>query len=489
MRNICWVQHGNEVDWAVQVADCLRERGYAVHFVCFMRQIHERYKARGHSSHFIGEVFGWPDLSADELEAIDRAYGPPGLPQIALSDVYMKLLFGNDERRKRQLIAKAFRWWEAFVDTHDLQYLVMRDTASFVTRTAYAIGRKRGRPKHAILNIGPVNGTMTIADEAEKLLWRELVDAAAKPLPPLDRTQRAQIDTLVQSRLDDVDRPATILPGFTPLQFIRFAVRNLRRRRRALPSGDPIDRAVAKLEFDKYLKCFVFRYLTSCRFPYDSIVDEERFVYFPLFFEGEWQNLVGTPFLARNLVAVLREIAYNLPLGYKLYVKEHPAVPGEFSMRRLQMIRRLPNVRVIEPRTSGQTLIKRCHAMICAMSTSGWEGVLLRKPVIVLGDTWYSACPTAFPLRSLDDIADVLRVALEEGPSRVAQQTENWYRYIGLVLRTSAEGSVYAYKLPFFDHHNLENSSKIAAFLARRMDDRLGIADETQPVALRGVAQ
>ena len=148
MIEACWIQHGAEQPWAKQVATFLAELDVHVRFVSTLEATHHQYIEDGFESHFISEVFGWNrSYSRDELADLDLRYGPPGLRAISHSDVHLNLLFGNDEAAKEQIIARAYHFWERLLDEHDIDYLIMRDTGSFATRTAYNIGRARGKPQ------------------------------------------------------------------------------------------------------------------------------------------------------------------------------------------------------------------------------------------------------------------------------------------------------------------------------------------------------
>lgn len=143
MIQVCWIQHGGEAPWAQQIANGLREHDIHVKFVTTMRATHEEYLKKGYESYFISQIFGSKeDFSQADLAKLDREYGYPLIKNIVDSDVHLSLLFGRDENKKKQIIARAYKFWEQFFNEHSIDYLIVRETATF----------QRGQPTilHAI---------------------------------------------------------------------------------------------------------------------------------------------------------------------------------------------------------------------------------------------------------------------------------------------------------------------------------------------------
>ena len=51
-------------------------------------------------------------------------------------------------------------------------------------------------------------------------------------------------------------------------------------------------------------------------------IDDEKFIFFPLITEPERGLLIAAPFHT-NLIELVTHIVKSLPVGYKLYVKDH----------------------------------------------------------------------------------------------------------------------------------------------------------------------
>src|SRR5437867_3399915 len=128
----------------------------------------------------------------------------------------------------------------------------------------------------------------------------------------------------------------------------------------------------------------------------------EKFAYFPLFHTEESIHLLNIPYWARHVDDLAIALAEALPVGHRLYIKEHPAILGDVPLRTLRRLRRHPRIRLVSPETQSQGLIAQAKAVIVLQGSAGWEALLLRRPYVVLGvKPFYAKCPLAFPV---DDI-------------------------------------------------------------------------------------
>jgi UDP-N-acetylglucosamine 2-epimerase len=78
-----------------------------------------------------------------------------------------------------------------------------------------------------------------------------------------------------------------------------------------------------------------------------------------------------------------------LPIGFKLLVREHRKNFGRRHTKYYKFLSRLPGVILIDPMGSQFKYIQNADLIITDNSSTGWEGILLRKPVITLEKTFY----------------------------------------------------------------------------------------------------
>lgn len=114
----------------------------------------------------------------------------------------------------------------------------------------------------------------------------------------------------------------------------------------------------------------------------------DKYYLFTLHFQPEATTLVCAEKYEKQIIAI-DHIAKSLPLGTMLYVKEHYACLGHRHVNFYKQLAGYPNVRLITPFANIHDLIKESQAVIVLTSTTGFEALLHRKKVFVLGDVYY----------------------------------------------------------------------------------------------------
>lgn len=137
------------------------------------------------------------------------------------------------------------------------------------------------------------------------------------------------------------------------------------------------------------------------------------FVYYPLHYEPE-SIFITAPFYTDQL-AIIVNIARALPVGYKLYVKDHPAMKniGWRDISYYKKIMNLPNVVLIHPSVSPEEIYKKCSFVVTIAGTAGREAPFYGKPVICLTEQLYSVLPCVLQLTNIKDLPDFIKLALK----------------------------------------------------------------------------
>lgn len=125
------------------------------------------------------------------------------------------------------------------------------------------------------------------------------------------------------------------------------------------------------------------------RTMYQARVAGERYLLYPLHFHPESSTsiLAGTWL---NEYEVIRNIAFNLPEGMRLYVKDHASAWAYPDLTFYRRLRALPNVRLLPPDAPTKKLIRGSEAVITLTSTVGYEALLLQRRVFLYGEVFYS---------------------------------------------------------------------------------------------------
>ena len=179
------------------------------------------------------------------------------------------------------------------------------------------------------------------------------------------------------------------------------------------------------------------------------VIDEKTpFVYFPLTVEPESTLLIGAPFYT-NQLELIKHIVKSLPVGYKLYVKDHPiqSSRGWRSISYYKQIMNLPNVHLLHHSVSSKEIIKKCSLVITIASTSGLEAAFYRKPSIVLIDVLYSMLPSVYKLKSIEELPQAIRTSLEKvvDPSDLG-------KFVNIVDKNSFEFNLSGFDMDYTDY-------------------------------------
>ena len=125
---------------------------------------------------------------------------------------------------------------------------------------------------------------------------------------------------------------------------------------------------------------------------WDSFKPEEKYVYFPLHVQPEMSTMTFAPFYLDQL-SILENLSKSLPTGYRLLVKEHPSMLGRRKGSYYERIRSLPNAILVSPFVDSFKITNNAEMIFTITGTVGLEGLIMKKPVIVLGSTFYRFCP------------------------------------------------------------------------------------------------
>ncbi len=139
-----------------------------------------------------------------------------------------------------------------------------------------------------------------------------------------------------------------------------------------------------------------------------------NYAFFPLHVEPEITLMVySKPYL--NQIEAVRLFSHNLPVGMKLIVKEHPVAIGKRPIGYYKKLLEIPNVMLAHPATNSRDLVTNAKLITLIAGSVGFEGLILKKPVVVLGNTPYNFLPTSMMrhVRNTDTLGDEVRDLME----------------------------------------------------------------------------
>ena len=135
----------------------------------------------------------------------------------------------------------------------------------------------------------------------------------------------------------------------------------------------------------------------------------EKYVYFPLHLIPESTTLNKSPFYPNEL-SVIEAISKSLPLGCKLYVKEHGAMVGERPLSFYKKIKTLSNVRVVDITfyNDPKPWITNSLGVITLSGTAAFEAAMLNVPAIMFGSTFFERIEGITKIDSFQQLPEVI---------------------------------------------------------------------------------
>lgn len=124
--------------------------------------------------------------------------------------------------------------------------------------------------------------------------------------------------------------------------------------------------------------------------PFERELKEERYVLYTLHHQPEAAvDVFGS--LNSNQEAVIESLSRLLPSTHKLWVKEHKGAIGDRSIAWYRRIRRLPNVRLIDPFRGIYPLIRNADLVVTVSGTAGYEAALMGVPTVGLAPVFFAS--------------------------------------------------------------------------------------------------
>jgi hypothetical protein len=176
--------------------------------------------------------------------------------------------------------------------------------------------------------------------------------------------------------------------------------------------GDPL-----KQLFRSFLKQLKRKYIIrNAKKYFDKPNGDDNFFLYPQHFKPEASTSIPARHYCSD-ISVIENIAFNLPFGSYLYVKEHFVNYGRMSLRYYQALKNIPNVKLINCEENTKNLIDKSLAIITLTSTVGFEALMSNKPVFIFGNVFYECHPNCRKLSSFNSLENELNnLSIDNNP-------------------------------------------------------------------------
>ncbi len=139
----------------------------------------------------------------------------------------------------------------------------------------------------------------------------------------------------------------------------------------------------------------------------DDIDYNETYFLFPLHFTDDAQLTFREPFV--DQFEIIKGIVRSLPKDNLLYVKPHPHYLGtDIKLSSIRKLKKIKEVKIINPTCSPIDLIKKSKGTITINSTTGFESLVMKTPVISFGHDFYCKDDLCYIIRDFNELPKIL---------------------------------------------------------------------------------
>jgi hypothetical protein len=407
-----------ESDFYGRVGDELRGLGHEVEHVAFSRRAAARLGGRclPDAMASLGPI----DVDS-EAARIEAEYELPSLRDVYRTDPPCA---GRSERFCVERTVRHFLALERIFDELAPD-VVVPEVGNETMRTAtHAIGLRRGARVLFLFYTMFPNGLR---------LYENTMHAPIVPpeeVRPLDDAERADVERFIAEFIER-DRP------IRQYRQARATAGKARELARHLAVRAFAERDNEYLVPGRYLANYVRENARAQLFRryYQPVPEERPFVYFPLHVVDDYKVKRVIPH-CYDQASLIDQVADHLPQGYDLVLKEHPLSIGRNSLGLVRRLTARENVRLVAPRTSSHELIRRSAAVSVISSTVGLEALLYAKPVLTMGQPFYSGYGVTLDVDSFRELREKVPALLRFTPDR-----ERILRFLGAAMRACRPGA------------------------------------------------
>jgi hypothetical protein len=433
-----------ESDFYGRVGAELEARGHEVAHVTVSREAARLLREQGRDARCVHDVIaelGEPASIADEVRRIEATYPIPHIRDVYYTD---RVVDGKPEEWSVHRAVQHFRALEQIVDDVRPDVLVPEVGNETIRVVSHLVGLARDIPVLFLL--------YTLFPEPLRLT----VDTLHAPIVPVEELreptpeEREKVEAF-RRRFTEAGKPIRAYRRW-PVEWRRAKLFAEHVRRKRTEDRDNEYLQPWRLLWSNVAETIRAR---AARPFYDRLDPKRPFVYFPLHVTDDYKIRKVIPHCV-DQASILEQVADALPPGYDLVLKEHPMSVGRNSLRLLRRLRTRPNVRLVEPHTSSHELIRRSGAVAVISSTVGIEALLYDKPVLTLGEPFYSGYGVTLDVGSFAEIRPKVPELLRFRPDH-----EQIVRFLAAAMRATLPGA------PVLVDRSQENAVALAGSIER----------------------
>jgi hypothetical protein len=399
--------YGREPEFYGRVSKLVAERGHEVGHVTWSGRGARGLRRRGLIAYefprALAEAGRYGDPVA-ETARLERTYD-----MLSLRDVYRTdwPLEGAPEQVAIDRTIRHFRALERIFDEFRPDVLVPEVGSETIRTAAHLIGLQRGIEVLFLFYTAFPHPLRLYANTMHAPI------VAEDEIRPLDAAERKEVEDYVRSFVD-ADRP------IRAYRKPRVHTETLRDFGAHVVNKLTTDRDNDYLRPERFVRNYVVEKARAAAAHglYASLDGAGRpFVYFPLHVTDDYKIKRVIPHCV-DQAAIIELLAESLPQGVDIVLKEHPMSIGRNPLALLKRLTNHANIRLVEPYASTHELIRRSAAVAVISSTVGLEALLHGRPVMTVGQPFYSGYGVTVDVDSFREIPERTLELLRFQPDR-----------------------------------------------------------------------
>jgi capsule polysaccharide modification protein KpsS len=372
-------------------------------------------------------------------------------------DTYGKV--AKDSFTERALICLV-QFFDEIIERESIDYILYENVSNSFINVAYEVGRKRGvtfiglagsrlpgrveiltsifdSSKDYLRHLNEyLSSERAVTGEDHAYLKNYLADFMSS-IPDYMKTNNLSVDIPLLARYLNQNKISKLV------SHLKYDIEYRDQIKFAYQSSSP-----TYVSYRLFCRSF-YRKLKSFFLPslYDKVDEKEQYFLYPLHFHPESStSIAAMPYV--DEYNTIRNISFNLPVGTKIFVKDHPSAAGFPSLKFYRELKKLPNVRLISHNEHTKLLIKNALGVVTLTSTVGFEALILGKPVLVFGRVFYENHPNCHRVENPFYLNDQMKRMISEGAVNVPAEATVW-AYYQMTASNSGKGygDIYSAKI------------------------------------------
>lgn len=398
----------------------------------------------------VSEYFknNWDEFTYDKFVEFEKKYDCAPLWKYVYMD---RFLIEADYEYCVKITTGYFLFWEDLFKNGNIDYYYDEAVATLHTAIAYIVGCKYGvkyitqmvgrgeiEATHHFLANDPYLYAMCMDFDYKKMEYNEEQRIHAQEF--LERYENHDIKASGMKYVDTQPHLEFTYALTLPLRYL-----HARFGKRFTNKYFYMYYKQYKLVLNKWI--FYFRY-KKCKKYYHKADLTKKYVYMALHFQPEASTIVCAQKYEKQLFFI-DSWAKSLPADTLLYIKEHYSNIGHRKEAFYTALKEYPNVVLIDPWENSRELIIHAEAVTTLTGSVGWEGMLLRKPVIISGNVFYENAP------GVVKVEDIYQQYLRIMSSWSRPSREEVIQYLCAILETMKPGNMYVQAPEALDEENM----------------------------------